>query len=94
LNVRHAVVTRNEGLRLAAYQAKNMTFRTPVKLKIKGDERLVLMLEQVVSTDYVWDVLNAKEALAAYIAGDYSVEPRVLRIINQIDAPPRVRVIY
>jgi hypothetical protein len=94
LNVTRAVVTRNEGLRLAPYDTKRMTFSIPVKLRIREDDRLILMLEQVVSTDYVWDVLKAKEVLAAYIAGDYSVVPHVLRVHNQVDSLPRPRVIY
>ena len=94
MNVTNAVVTRSEGLKLAQYKTKSLTFRTPIKMKMKTDERLVLMLEQVVSTDYLWEVVKAKEALAAYVAGDYSVVPRVLRLNNQVDAPPRSRVIY
>jgi hypothetical protein len=94
MNVTNAVVTRNEGLRLTQYQTKSMTFRTPIKLKLKADQRLVLMLEQVVSTDYLWEVMKAKEALASYTTGDYSVVPRVLRVNTQVDAPPRTRVIY
>ncbi len=91
MNVTTAVVTTNEGLKLAQHQTKTLTFRTPVKLKLKADERLVLMLEQVISADYVWEVMKAKEALAGYIAADYSVVPRVLRVRNQVDAPPRLR---
>ena len=94
MNVTNAVLTRNEGLKLAQYQTKSVTFRTPVKLKLEAGERLVLMLEQVVSTDYVWEVMKAKESLAAYTAGDYSVVPRVLRVSNQVDSPPQIRVIY
>jgi hypothetical protein len=53
------------------------------------------MLEQVVSTDYIWQVVDAKENFDAYIAGDYSVVPRVLRLRNQVDTPPpRTSVIY
>ena len=93
MNVTTAIISRNEGLKLAEFQTKSLTFRTPVKLKMKSDDRLVLMLEQVISTDYMWDVMKAKEAMAAYIAGDYSVVPRVQRSINLVDAPPRVQVI-
>jgi len=90
MNVTKSIVTRNEGFRLAGYQAKSFTFKTPIKLNLKGDERLVLMLDQVVGTYYVWDVLNSKEALAAYTAGDFSIIPRVLRVSNQVDAPIRL----
>ena len=84
-----AVISRNEGLKLAPNQTKIVTFKTPIKLKLNGSERLILMLEQIVSTDYVWEVMKAKEALAAYIAGDFSVVPRVMRVLNQVDAPIR-----
>jgi hypothetical protein len=61
-------------------------------LSLKGGERLVLMVEQLVSTDYVWEVLQAKEALTNYAAGDYSITPRVLRVLNQVDAPIQSRI--
>lgn len=88
MNETTAIVTRNEGFKLARAQTKTITFRSPIKLQLKDDQRLVLMLDQVVSVDYLWDVSNSKEALAAYINGDYSVIPRVQRVINQVDARP------
>ena len=87
-----SVVSRTEAFRLAPYQAKNVTFKAPLGLNVKGDERLVLMVEQVISTDYVWEVVQAKEALASYIAGDYSTPPRVLRVLNQVDAPMPLQI--
>ena len=43
----------------------------------------------------LWEVVKAKENLEAYIAGDYSVVPRVLCLRNQVDTPPPRRgVIY
>ncbi len=94
MNAARSVVTINEGFKLAEYQTKTLTFKTPIKLKLDDDDRLVLLVEQIVSTHYVWNVIKAKEALTAYIAGDYSVVPQVLRMLNQVDAPPRVRTIY
>ena len=94
MNVAKAVVTRNEGVKLAPYKAESLTLTTPIQLQMKDDERLVLMLEQVISTDYIWEVMKPKEALTAYIAGDYAVVPRVVRLTNQVDAPPRRRMIY
>jgi hypothetical protein len=88
------VISRNEGFSLAPYQTKNVTFKAPLRLNLKGDERLVLMPEQVISTDYVWEVVQAKEALASYIDGDYSTTPRVLRVLNQVDAPVPLRIIF
>ena len=88
------VISRNEGFSLAPYQTKTVTFRAPLRLTLKGDERLVLMPEQVISTDYVWEVMQAKEALASYIDGDFSNTPRVLRVLNQVDAPTPLRIIF
>jgi hypothetical protein len=88
------LVSRNEGFTLGPYQTKNMTFTTPLRLKLNGDERLVLMPEQVISTDYVWEVVQAKDALASYISGDYSTTPRVMRMLNQVDAPVPLRIIF
>lgn len=79
----------NEGLALPPLQSRDVTFKTPLKLKLSGNERLVLMLEQLYSTEYVWNVLNTKDALMAYITGDYSITPQVLRARNQVDAPPQ-----
>ncbi|HJP92191.1 MAG TPA: hypothetical protein VJ875_09565 [Pyrinomonadaceae bacterium] len=93
-NAANTVMIKDEGLKLAQSQTKIITFRTPIKLKIKAGEQLVLMLQEVVSTDYTWEVIKAKEALGAYIAGDYSVVPRVVRVSNMVDAPRGTKVIY
>jgi hypothetical protein len=80
-------VNRTEGFSLAPYSTESLTFKTPIKLKPKDGERLVLMLEQVVSRESIWEVVKAKEALEAYARGDYSVVPSVMRVSNQVDAP-------
>ena len=80
-------VNRTEGFSIAPYKMKNLTFKTPIRFKSNG-ERLVLMLEQVISRESIWEVVKAKEALDAYARGDYSVMPAVLRVANQVDAPP------
>lgn len=82
------VASRTEGFSLPPYVKKTFTFKTPIAFKPKGGDRLVLMLEQTISQESIWDVLKAKEALAAYAKGDYSVVPTVLRVANQVDAPP------
>ena len=81
-------VNRTEGFSLPAYDMKSLTFKTPIKLKQKDDERYVLMIEQVISRESIWEVVKAKEALEAYARGDFSVVPAVLRIPNQVDSPP------
>ena len=94
MNTTNTVAVRDEALKLAGSQTKTITFKTPIKLKLKTGERLVLMLDEVGSVDYTWRVIKAKEALGAYINGDYSVAPRVVRMSNQVDTRPGVSVIY
>ena len=89
-----SVVNRTEAFRLAPYQAKTVTFKAPLRLSVKGDERVVLMVEQVISTDYVWEVVQAKEALANYISGDFSTPPRVLRVLNAVDVRMPLQMFY
>ena len=45
------------------------------------------MVEQVISPEWIWEVVKAKDALEAYTRGDYSVTPAVMRMLNQVDAP-------
>ena len=85
-------VNRTEGFSLAPYKTKSLTFNTPIKLKSKDGERLVLMLEQVVSRESIWEVVKAKDALEAYANGDYSVMPAVIRVSNAVDSPPDARL--
>jgi hypothetical protein len=81
-------VNRTEGFSVPAYGMKTLTFKTPIKLKQKDGERFLLMIEQVVSRESIWEVVKAKDTLEAYASGDYSVVPTVLRVPNQVDAPP------
>ena len=80
-------VNRTEGFSISPYATKSLTFKTPIKFKSNG-ERLVMMIEQVISRESIWEVVKAKEALDAYAKGDYSIVPAVLRVANQVDAPP------
>lgn len=93
-NQAQLLVNRNEGFALPAYESKIMTFKSPIRFKPKDGERLVLMVEQVMSPEWIWDVVKAKEALEAYTRGDYSVMPTVMKMLNQVDAPFTPRVIY
>ena len=87
----HPIANRTEGFSVAAYATKTLTFKTPIRLKPKDGERLVMMVEQVVSHETIWEVVKAKEAFEAYARGDYSVTPTVLRVANQVDARPDIR---
>ena len=81
-------VNRTEGFSVRAYDMKTLTFKTPIKLKLKDGERLLLMIEQVISRESIWEVVKAKDAIEAYARGDFSVVPTVLRVPNQVDSPP------
>jgi hypothetical protein len=93
-NQLQSLINRSEGFSVPAYGTKTLTFKTPIKLKPKRGERLLLMVEQVISRESIWEVVKAKEALEAYARGDFSVVPTVLRVANQVDAPPGIRRIY
>ena len=93
-NQMQLLANRNEGFALPAYASKTMTFKTLVRFKPRDGERLVLMVEQVVSPEWIWDVVKAKDALEAYARGDFSVMPTVMKMLNQVDAPFTPRVIY
>jgi len=90
------VVNRIEGFELGAAGTKTVTFVTSIKFKPKDGSRLVLMLEQVLSREAIWEVVKAKDALEKYVMGDFSSQPSVLRVANQIDAPVTrvIRVIH
>ena len=81
------IVNRTEGFSLAPYTTKTLTFTSPIRLKPRDGERLVIMLEQVISRESIWEVVKAKDAFDAYARGDYSVTPSVLRVSNHVDAP-------
>ena len=81
-------LNRTEGFSVSPYKTKSLTFKTPIRFRSNG-ERLVLMIEQVISRESIWEVVKAKDALDAYARGDYSVMPVVLRVANQVDAPIR-----
>ena len=84
------LVNRTEGFSIPGYDIKTLTFKSPIKFKQKDGERLVMMIEQVISRESIWEVVKAKDALESYARGDYSVVPTVLRIPNQVDSPPVV----
>ena len=88
------LVNRIEGFSIPAYGTKTLIFKTPIRLRQKDGERLILMVEQVISRESIWEVVKAKDALEAYARGDYSVVPAVLRVANQVDSPPRERIIF
>jgi len=89
---RQAMMSRSEAYAITPYETKRRTIRTPLNIRSNTNLRVVVMFEQVVGTDSIWEVVKPKEALEAYLSGDYSFVPRVLKVANQVDAPERVSV--
>ena len=85
--------SRTATLKLAGYATKNLTLRQPEKLKIRNGDRVVIAVEQLITRELVWEVLNSREALEAYWKGD-SLAPEVIKMLNQVDSRPSPRVIY
>lgn len=92
-NKLRTMIRRTPALKLAGYATKDLTLRQPGKLKIKSGDRVVLAVEQLITRELVWEVLNSREALEAYGRGDY-LAPEVKQVLNQVDSKPGPRVIY
>jgi len=94
-NARTAVANRSEAWELRSYATKRKTFRTLLPTSVKNQVRVVLMLEQIVGAESIWEVIKAKDALDSYTSGDFSKIPTVLRVPNHVDvAPQQQRIIY
>lgn len=85
--------SRTAVLKLAGYESKGLNLRQSRKLKIKNGDRVVLAVEQVLTRDAIWAVLNSREALEAYGRGDY-LAPEVKRVLNLVDSKPGSILIY
>ena len=88
------VFNRSEGFKLKPFETRKVTFQTPLRITLKRGQRIVLMPDQALGAHSIWEVVKARDALHAYLSGDYSVVPTVIRVANQIDAPITPRVIY
>ena len=91
-NSRHTLANRSEAFALPPYETERCKIRMSLNFRLKSQHRLVLMFVQVVGFDSIWEVVKARDAFDAYLTGDYSVVPRVLRVANHVDAPPGDRV--
>jgi hypothetical protein len=87
-------LNRSEGFKLKAFSTRRVTFQAPLRTIPKRGQRLVLMVDQALATHSIWEVVKARDALNAYLSGDYSVVPSVIKVANQIDAPLPSRIIY
>lgn len=84
--VRRAV-DQSESLTLNAYAAKTVSFFAPSRLKIGSDDRVFMVVAQVIGRESIWEVRQAREALQDYVKGDGYTMPSVLRVLNQVDSP-------
>ena len=84
--VRRAI-DQSESLKLDAYSAKAVSLPAPLRWKTAADDRVFLVLAQVIGRDSIWEVQQAKNALLAYVKGDSYTMPNVLRMLNQVDSP-------
>lgn len=87
-------VGRTEAFKLAGYSTIDRAFRQPKKLKIKSGDRVVLVIEQVISRESIWAVLNSREALEAYGKGRSYLPPEVKRMLNRVDSKPPPATIH
>jgi hypothetical protein len=94
VNAIRALIPLEEGCKLEGYATKSIKFETPLRLKLKKDSHLALIIEQVTGEDSIWEVIRSKQALERYVSGDYSITPKVLQVSNQVDVPPQKSVIY
>ena len=78
---------QSESLKLDAYSAKAVSFPAPPRWQIVDDERVFLVLAQVIGRDSIWEIQQARSALLSYVKGDSYSMPSVLRILNQVDSP-------
>ncbi len=86
------IASRTATLKLAGYATKDLAHRQPKKLNIKSGDRVVLAVEQLITRELVWEVLNSREALEAYGRGDY-LAPEVKQVLNLVDSKPGPRAI-
>lgn len=93
-NVARHLLNGTEDFKLKGYAVKTLIFETHLRLEVDDGYRLLLMPNRVFGREFVWEVLKANKALEAHAAGDYSVAPEVVRVLNLYDAPPPSRIIY
>jgi hypothetical protein len=93
-NVTRHMLNGTEDFKLKGYAVQRLVSETHLQLEVGDGYRLFLMPNRVSGREYVWEVLKANKALETYAAGDYSLRPEVVRVLNLYDAPPRSRIIY
>jgi hypothetical protein len=94
-NTKSPILSRSEGWELKAYATKRKIFPSLLPANFKNQVRIVLMLQEIVGTESIWEVIKAKEALDAYASGDFTTVPTVLRAPNHVDAaPPALPIRY
>lgn len=94
-NTKSPIMSRSEAWELKAYATKRKIFASLLPANFKNPVRVVLMLQEIVGTESIWEVIKAKDALDAYASGDFTTVPTVLRAPNHVDAtPPALPIRY
>jgi hypothetical protein len=81
------VADQSQSLKLEAYSADAVSFPAPAGWRISDDDRIFLVVAQVIGRESIWEVQQARNALLAYVKGDDYTTPNVLRVLNQVDSP-------
>lgn len=93
-NTKTPILSRSEAWELKPYATKRKMFASLLPANFKNLVRVVLMLQEIVGAESIWEVIKAREALDAYASGDFTTVPTVLRAPNHVDAVPAQPIRY
>ena len=82
-----ASVDHSENLKLEASAANTLSFPAPARLKIYPDDRVFIVVAQVIGKQSIWEVQDARNVLVSYAKGKGFTMPKVLHMLNQVDSP-------
>lgn len=80
-------IDHSESLKLDPDSGMNVSYPSPLRLKIGDDDRVFMVVAQVIGKDSIWEVQQAKAVLVSYVKGNGYNMPTVLRMLNQVDSP-------
>ncbi len=80
----------SERIELTGLSRKESTLHLPVKLRIRSSDRVVLMVEQVIGRETIWNAAKAREALQRHVSGEAYTAPEVQQMSNRHDGKEAV----
>jgi hypothetical protein len=80
-------IDHSESLKLDPDSGMNVSYLAPLRLKIGDDDRVFMVVAQIIGKDSIWEVQQAKTVLVSYVKGNGYHMPTVLRMLNQVDSP-------